>query len=184
MKKIDKNGLQAIEKKQIKKTTLKGNKLTAFCGVFMALALILSYLESLVPLNFAVPGIKLGLANIVTIISLHKLGLKPTVIISVGRIILAGILFGNITVIIYSLAGAFLSILVMSLVRYIKILTITGVSVAGAVAHNIGQLIVAVIVLENVNIMYYFLVLGVSGTVTGTFIGILTGIIMRNIRFN
>ncbi len=174
---------EMASKSSRKKEQIKGNKLTALCGVFTALAMILSYLESLVPISFAVPGIKLGLANIVTIIALHKLGLKPTIIISVGRIILSGILFGNVTVIIYSLAGASLSILVMALLRLFKIFTVTGVSVLGAVAHNIGQLLVAVIVLENVNIMYYFLVLGISGTIAGTFIGILAGVIMRNIHF-
>lgn len=165
-----------------KKEQIKGNKLTALCGVFTSLAMILSYLESLVPITFAVPGIKLGLANIVTIIALHKLGLRPTIIISVGRIILSGILFGNVTVIVYSLAGAFFSILVMALVKLVKAFTVTGVSIAGAVAHNAGQLLVAVIVLENMNIMYYLLVLGIAGAIAGTLIGILASVIMRNIR--
>ena len=160
---------------------ISDNRLTALCGVFMALAMILSYLESLIPINAAVPGVKLGLANLVTIIALRKLGLKPTIIISVGRIILSGILFGNVTVIIYSLAGAALSIFLMYLISHIKIFTLTGVSICGAVAHNLGQLIVAALVLENANIMYYMIVLALVGTVAGTAIGILAGIILKNI---
>ena len=144
---------------------------------------ILSYLENLIPINVAVPGVKLGLANLVTIVSLFKLGLKPTIVISIGRIVLSGVLFGNVTVIIYSLAGAFLSILVMFFVKKIKIFTVTGVSICGAVAHNFGQIIVAALILENANIMYYMLVLAVIGALAGTAIGILSGIILKNIRF-
>ena len=96
---------------------------------------------------------------------------------------LSGVLFGNVTVIIYSLAGAFLSILVMFFVKKIKIFTVTGVSICGAVAHNLGQIIVAALILENANIMYYMLVLAVIGALAGTAIGILSGIILKNIRF-
>jgi heptaprenyl diphosphate synthase len=144
--------------------------------------MILSYLESLIPISAAVPGIKLGLANLVTIVSLKKLGIKPTIIISVGRIILSGFLFSNLTVIIYSLAGAALSILVMVAVSHIRVFTVTGVSICGAVAHNLGQLIVAAIVLENVRIMYYIAVLGLSGAVFGALIGVLAGYIIRSVR--
>lgn len=157
------------------------NKATAMCGVFIALAMILSYLENLIPIYFVVPGIRLGLANIVTIIALTELGLKSAIIVSLGRIVLSGILFGNVTVIIYSLAGATLSLLVMCIVRKIKVFTLTGVSICGAVAHNFGQIIVAVIVLNNINIMYYMLVLTVTGAVAGTAIGILTGIILKKL---
>ncbi len=171
-----------IERKK-RNNNISDSKLTAYCGVFTALALILSYLESLIPFSFAIPGIKLGLANIVTIIILSKLGLKPAIIVSVGRIILAGILFGNITVIIYSLAGAFFSILSMWLAGHFKIFTVTGISICGAVFHNLGQLVVAAIVMENVNIMYYMLILGISGSIAGAFIGILSGIVIKNIKF-
>ena len=166
-----------------KVNSVSQNKITALSGVFIALAMILSYLENLIPINVAVPGVKLGLANLVTIVSLFKLGLKPTIVISIGRIVLSGVLFGNVTVIIYSLAGAFLSILVMFFVKKIKIFTVTGVSICGAVAHNFGQIIVAALILENANIMYYMLVLAAIGALAGTAIGILSGIILKNIRF-
>ncbi len=159
------------------------SKMTALCGVLIALAMVLSYLESLVPISFAIPGIKLGLANIVTIIALIKLGFKPALIISVGRVLLSGLLFGNPATIMYSMAGALLSLLVMFVIRKFKLLAITGTSVCGAVAHNAGQLIVAAIVIENTKIFYYLAVLSVSGIIAGILIGILAGIIIKNIRF-
>ena len=164
------------------KQTKRTNMDIALTGVFIALAMILSYLESLVPVGFAVPGIKLGLANLVTIVALYKLGLKDTIIISLGRIFLSGVLFGNMMVIIYSLAGAGLSILVMVLVKKTKIFSATGVSICGAISHNLGQIIVAVITLENMNIMYYMIVLAIAGAVAGAIIGVLSGMIIKNIR--
>lgn len=164
------------------KTKITGNKAVALCGVFIALALILSYLENLVPVTFVVPGIKLGLANLVTIITLIKLGFKPALIVSTGRIILSGILFGNVTIIIYSLAGAFLSIVCMLIVSKIKLFTVTGISVCGAIAHNVGQIIVAAFIMENAKILYYLLVLVATGTIAGFLIGIIAGNIIKNIR--
>ena len=181
-KNIDKSLDNSLKNPIKKKATKRSNKDIALTGVFIALAMILSYLESLVPIGFAVPGIKLGLANLVTIVALYKIGLKDTIIISLGRILLSGVLFGNMMIIIYSLAGATLSILVMVLVKKIKIFSTTGVSVCGAIAHNLGQIIVAVISLENMNIMYYMLVLAIAGTVAGTVIGILSGVIIKNIK--
>lgn len=180
--KSDNPKITTIKDSNRSKGSGRTNKEIALTGVFIALAMILSYLESLVPIGFAVPGIKLGLANLVTIVALYKLGLKDTIIISLGRILLSGILFGNMMVIIYSLAGAFLSILVMVLVKKTKVFSSTGVSICGAIFHNLGQIIVAVITLENGNIMYYMLVLAIAGAVAGTVIGILSGIIIRNIR--
>lgn len=164
------------------KPTISSSRMTALCGVFIALAMVLSYLESLVPISFAIPGIKLGLANIVTIIALVKLGLKPALIISIGRVLLSGLLFGNPATIMYSMAGALLSITVMFIVRKFKLLAITGTSVCGAVAHNIGQLIVAAIIIENTKIFYYVAVLSISGIITGILIGILAGFIVKNIH--
>lgn len=171
------------KKENYRDVQIKGNRRTAMAGIFMALAMILSYFESLIPFNFMVPGIKLGLANLVTIISMVKLGVKTTILISFGRIILSGILFGNFTVIIYSMAGAAVSILIMYLVRKIGIFTTTGVSICGAIAHNFGQIVVACIVLDNTKIMYYMVVLAAFGAVSGAIIGIFATLILRNIRF-
>ena len=173
MSKEEKNSV--VSEKDKKYEYPKGNRLVALCGVFTALAMILSYLESLVPVTVAVPGVKLGLANLVTIIALRKLGLKPTIIISVGRIVLSGLLFSNLAVIIYSLSGAALSILIMVIVSRFSFFTVIGVSICGAIAHNAGQILVATVVLENMNIFYYMAVLGISGAIAGTLIGILAG---------
>lgn len=169
-----------MSKNKDRKTT---NRQLALSGVLLALAIIISYLESLIPINVLVPGIKIGLANIVTIIALKRLGIKEAVIISLGRIILSGILFGNVTTIIYSLAGATLSILVMCLVNKLKFFTITGVSIFGAIAHNLGQILVAVIVFQNIHIAYYMVILAIAGAVFGTIIGIMASAIMKAIKF-
>lgn len=169
--------------KDNKKSSKMTNSQIAMCGVLIALGMVLSYLENLVPINVAIPGVKLGIANIVTIIALQRLGIKQALSISVGRVILSGLLFGNMLVIMYSLSGALLSILVMWLVGHIKLFTVTGVSVCGAVAHNFGQLVVAAIMLENESIFYYMLALTITGTIAGAVIGITAAYVLKNIRF-
>ena len=158
-------------------------KKTALLGMLVALAFVLSYIETLIPVNLGIPGAKLGLANLVTIIALIRLGIGYAVIISVGRIVLSGILFGNPLVIVYSLAGAFLSMGIMWLVRKLHFFTVTGVSICGAIAHNAGQLIVATIAMENASILYYMVVLSVTGLVAGLAIGLLASYLLKNIRF-
>ena len=155
----------------------------ALCGILIALAMILSYLESLVPIHMAVPGVKLGLANLITIIALFRLGLRDTIMISVGRIVLSSVLFGNFAVMLYSLAGACFSILTMSIMKAGKRFSVTGVSVGGAVSHNLGQILVAAIVMENARIFYYMAVLTLSGTIAGVAIGILSVYLLKNIHF-
>ena len=132
---------------------LNNNHKIALCGVLIALAMILSYLESLVPIHMAVPGVKLGLANLVTIIALQKLDLKSTVVISVGRIILSNVLFGNMAVLLYSLAGAACSILIMTALKKCRVFGLVGISVAGAVFHNLGQILVLIKILTCIRIV-------------------------------
>lgn len=148
-------------------------KKTAFCGLMLALALIASYVESLIPVPIPVPGIKLGVANSVVLILLYYTNAKTAWGISVGRVVLSGFLFGSLSSILYSLSGAILSLLVMTLIKKRDCFTMTGVSVAGGVSHNIGQLIMAFFVLESAALWYYLPVLLVSGCVTGGLIGIL-----------
>ena len=155
----------------------------ALCGVMIALAMVLSYLESLVPVFVAIPGVKLGLANIVTIVALRKLGTREACVISLGRVMLSSLLFGNFVMLIYSLAGANLSIKVMIIVSKIKIFSITGVSICGAVAHNFGQIVVAFIMLENIHIFYYMAVLFIVGAISGALMGMMAGYIIKNVRF-
>ena len=150
-------------------------------GMFIAVAMVFSYIESFIRIDIAVPGIKLGLANIVTIVVLCKLGLADAVLVSVLRIFLSSLLFGNFTVMIYSLAGAAVSILFMWISVKTGFFSTTGTSILGGVGHNIGQLIVAYLVIKNQNILIYAPVLLISGTVTGVLIGLAAAFVIRSV---
>ena len=153
----------------------KGNwkKKTAYIGVLLALALICSYVEALIPFSLGIPGVKLGLTNIVIVMALYCVGTGEAALISVLRILLGGFLFGNMFSILYSLAGALLSFLVMWGLKKTKKFKCITVSAAGGIFHNIGQLIVVALVVENFSILYYIPVLLVAGLITGLLIGIL-----------
>lgn len=144
----------------------------AYMGVFLALALICSYVESLIPISFGIPGVKLGLTNIVVVLMLYCIGAKEAFAVSVCRIVLAGFLFGNLFSILYSLAGGLLSFLIMWAVKRTGKLGILPVSVCGGIFHNIGQLAVAALVVENYNVFYYLPVLLLAGAATGLAIGV------------
>ena len=146
----------------------------AYLGMYLALALICSYVESLIPFYFGIPGVKLGLTNIVVVLLLYTLGAKEAFLVSVVRIILAGFLFGNPFSILYSFSGGALSFLAMYVLKRTEKLKVVTVSVAGGVMHNTGQLIMAVLVVENYHILYYIPVLLTAGFITGFFIGILS----------
>ncbi len=146
----------------------------AYLGMYLALALICSYVESLIPFYFGIPGVKLGLTNIVVVLLLYTLGAKEAFLVSVVRIILAGFLFGNLFSILYSLSGGALSFLAMYVLKRTEKLKVVTVSVAGGVMHNTGQLIMAALVVENYHILYYIPVLLTAGFITGFFIGILS----------
>jgi heptaprenyl diphosphate synthase len=145
----------------------------AFFGMFVALAFVFSYIEVLIPFSIGIPGIKLGLANIVVLTVLYAMGVKEAFVISCVRIILVGFTFGNMSSLLYSLAGGLLSWLVMSICKKLKIFSVIGVSVAGGITHNIGQIAVAAIVLQTGSLGYYLPVLLIAGTITGLLIGIL-----------
>lgn len=158
----------------------------AYFGVFTALALIFSYVETLIPVSFGIPGIKLGLANIVIVIVLYKTDAREASLLSVVRVVLAGFLFGNYFSILYSLAGGLLSLAVMTLLKKRGGFSVIGVSTAGGVFHNIGQLLTAMAVVETLSVAYYVPVLLAAGTVTGILIGILSEQMLRrlsNIQF-
>lgn len=146
---------------------------TAYLGMFLSLALICSYIESLIPFYFGIPGVKLGLANLVTVVMLYLGGVKEAFFISVLRILLAGFLFGNPFSILYSLSGGILSFFVMVLLKKSNKLKAVSVSVAGGIFHNIGQLLAASAVVENYNLFYYAPVLLAAGFATGLLIGLL-----------
>ena len=141
-------------------------------GLLTALALILSYVESLIPAFVAVPGVKMGLANIVVVFALYTLGPGEAAIVSIIRVLLSSLLFGSILSLSYSAAGAVISLLSMIILMKTKIFGVTSVSVTGGVFHNLGQILVACLVLETDVLLYYLPVLILSGTITGAVIGI------------
>ncbi|KIR02055.1 Heptaprenyl diphosphate synthase component I [Lachnospiraceae bacterium TWA4] len=153
-------------------------------GMLVALAFIFSYVEAMVPLPIPIPGIKLGLANLVVVVALYCLGIKEALIISIIRVILVGFTFGSLSSMIYSLVGGLLSFAIMALCKKLKIFSVTGVSMAGGVFHNLGQLIVAIYVVETSTLIYYFPFLLVAGVVTGALIGIIGKLMIDRIFIN
>ena len=153
-----------------------------YFGMFTALALIFSYVESLIPFHIGIPGVKLGLANLVIVVAMYKMNKKQVYLLSVTRVVLAGFMFGNLFSIVYSLAGSLISLAVMYGLKRKESFSIMGISMAGGVFHNIGQLIVAMIVLESLNLVYYASVLLISGLITGIVIGIVSDEIMKRIK--
>lgn len=150
-------------------------------GMLIALAFIFSYIEALFPIYLGAPGVKLGLANLVTMTGLYTIGIPGTIAVSLVRIILAGFTFGNMFSILYSMAGAFLSLLLMVLCKKSGWFGTVGVSVIGGVGHNIGQLLVAAFVVQTAGVFAYFPVLLAAGTVAGAVIGLLGGMVIRRI---
>lgn len=149
-------------------------------GLIIALALVLSYLESLVP-PLGVPGVKLGLPNLAVMFALYRLSLRDACVISLVRAVLVSLLFGNGMSLAYSLAGATLSLAVMGLLKKTGKFSCVGVSVAGGVAHNAGQILVAMAVLETSRLVWYLPVLCVAGTVAGVLIGMVSGVLVKRI---
>lgn len=156
----------------------------SYCAVFTALAMIFSYVEAILPINFGVPGMKLGLANLVIVAGLYYLNEKDVLIISVPRILLMGLLFGNGMSLIYSLTGGMLSYLIMILMKKKTNLSVLVISIGGGITHNIGQLITASLVVSNFHIFYYFPALLIAGTITGLLIGIVSERILKILKPN
>jgi len=157
--------------------TTKAGKI-AFFGMMVALAFTFSYLESLIPFNFGIPGVKLGLANLVVVVALYTMKPGEAFFIAIARILLAGLTFGNAYSLAYSLCGGILSFAVMLLFKRTK-LSVIGVSILGGICHNIGQIIVAAIVMDTIRIAYYLPVLLIAGLVTGLLLGIVSKMIIE-----
>ena len=154
----------------------------ALYGMFLAAALVAGYIERLIPINPGVPGVKLGLSNIVTMVLLYTAGFQAAVLISAARILLSGLLFGSGFAMVYSAAGALLSMIVMVILKKTGRFSTVGVSVAGGVFHNVGQILVAIAVLETRSLIYYLPVLILSGLAAGIVIGILSGVLTRRLE--
>ena len=158
---------------------MKASKVARY-GLLIALALALSWLESLLP-PLGVPGVKLGLPNLAIVFALYRLGFKDACVISLVRVVLVTLLFGNGAALAYSAAGAALSLAVMGLLKKIGKFSPVGVSVAGGVAHNAGQILVAMALLETARLAWYLPVLWISGTVAGVLIGIVSGELVKRV---
>ncbi len=158
------------------------SKKVAFVGMLVALAFVLSYVEVLIPINLGVPGVKIGLANLVVMVALYTLSARDAFLLSMIRILLVAFTFGSFNTMMYSLAGAILSFVVMLAFKKLDILSMTGVSVLGGISHNIGQIIVAVIIVENEKLFYYLPVLLVSGIVAGIGVGVVAGLVTKRVK--
>lgn len=141
-------------------------------SLLFALAMIFSFVESRLPTFIPIPGVKLGLCNVVVIFTLLRLGAPSAIGVSLLRVLLSSILFGNMAAFFYSFAGAALSLAVMILLKKTNLFSAVGISVAGGVMHNAGQLLMAWIILGTAGVMYYLPVLVIAGTVAGALIGL------------
>lgn len=173
------NGRYAMRKDRRKESAAAER--AAMYGVLVALAMIFSYIETLIPIPMGVPGVKPGLANLVVFAALYTMRPVDALVISMVRILLVGMTFGNEFAMLYSFAGGSLSFLVMWLCKKKDWLSKTGVSIAGGVAHNVGQLIVAALVLENAAVFAYLPALLLAGSVMGAFIGLLGTQILKRL---
>lgn len=155
---------------------------TAYLGLLLAFALILSYVEMLIPFSYGIPGIKLGLANLAVLLTLYLFGYREAFCLTIVKAVLCGFLFGNMTMILYSLSGATFSFLVMAVMAGSKRFHLLTVSATGGVMHNAGQLLVAYFMVKTYGILYYVPVLILSGFITGVLIGITTTLLMPYIK--
>jgi len=159
-------------------------KQVALLGVLTSLALVFSYLESLLPpISTAAPGIKMGLPNIIIIFILYKFGLKEASIISLLRVFIVSIImFGNVLTLAYSVAGAVFSLSLMALFKKLDWFSVVGVSIIGGISHNLGQILVAIFLFDTVQIGYYMVILAITGTISGIVIGIIGSTLVRKLE--
>lgn len=160
----------------IKKLTLS--------ALLVSLAVVFGYVEHLIPFDFGIPGIKLGLANVAVIIVLYIISTERAFTVSVLRVIICFLLFGSIYSLAYSLVGGLVSLIIMCFMKKAKIFSVVGVSICGGIAHNIGQLIVAVFLVRNLSIALYLPVLLISGAITGAIIGLIATAVIHRINKN
>ncbi len=159
---------------------MKKTKRLVLLAMLTAVAMILSYVESLLP-SAGIPGVKMGLANIAVIFALFRFGWKEAAALSLVRVVLVSLLFGSVGAMLYSLAGAVLSLAVMALLRRIDRFSTVGVSVAGGVAHNAGQILMAMLILQTKQLLGYLPVLAVSGIAGGVLTGLVAALLIRRI---
>ena len=159
---------------------MKKTKRLVLLAMLTAVAMILSYVESLLP-SVGIPGVKMGLANIAVIFALFRFGWKEAAALSLVRVVLVSLLFGSVGAMLYSLAGAVLSLAVMALLCRIDRFSTVGISVAGGVAHNAGQILMAMLILHTKQLLGYLPVLAVSGIAGGVLTGLAAALLIRRI---
>ena len=157
-------------------------KKTAYMGLLLAFALILSYIETIIPFQIGIPGIKLGLSNLAVVLCLYLFGWKEALLLSIAKSIISGFMFGSLSMIIYSVAGAFLGALIMISLKKTHWFHVPVVSAAGGVMHNLGQLLVAVFFVKTYGVFYYMPVLITAGLVTGIVIGVVALLVLPYIQ--
>ncbi len=157
-------------------------KKIATYGMMVALALIMSYVEAQIPAFVAVPGLKLGHQNLVVVVALYLMGAKSAMFINIVRIILVSLLFGNTMSFAFSIVGGMLSTILMIVLKKTDKFSTVGVSAAGGITHNVGQILVAVILLQTKAIAWYLAILWISGIVSGIVIGVIAGLITKRIK--
>ena len=153
-------------------------KKIAYYANLLALALVLSWLELLLPFDFGIPGLKLGLTNIVMVFTLYRNGFRPALLLQLSRILLISLLFGNVMGLVYSLAGGLLSLLVMTLLKRLPFFSTLGVSLAGGLTHNVGQWCAALLVMPFSALLYYLPFLLIAGAATGLLVGFLARLLI------
>lgn len=158
------------------------NRKTAYIGLFTACGILFGYIEFLLPLPIGIPGVKIGLSNIVTLSSLFLLGPGAAFIVMLLRIVLSGLMFGNFFGILYSLAGGIAAYITMLVAKRLGIFGVLGISIVGGVFHNIGQLVVAAVVVTSMKLIFYLPALLISGLIAGAAVGIASGIIINRLQ--
>ena len=159
-------------------------KRIALLGVLTSVALVLSYLEAMLPpISTMAPGIKMGLPNLIIIFVLYKFGFKEAATVSFIRVFIVAAFFGgNIMTLAYSVAGAVLSLLLMALFKKINLFSMVGVSILGGISHNLGQVLVAIFLFDTIQIGYYMIILSITGTIAGVVIGIISSILVKKLE--
>lgn len=155
---------------------------TAWIGMYAAIAVVLSYVEMLLPITIGIPGAKPGFANIIIVFALYSVGSMPALIINLIRIVIIGMLFGNFVSVAFSICGALVSLTVMLAVKRIKGIHSLGVSICGGVSHNLGQIGAASVLVRNYSIFYYLPALMVAGILSGIIIGVVSGLLLKRLE--
>ena len=162
---------------------MKTHRITLL-AMLIAISILFGYLEAILPLLIAIPGIKLGLANIPIMFAVYKMRPLDVFLISIVRVVILSLTFRNMLAFLFSLSGAIFSISIMLLFKQSKFFSVTGVSIAGGVAHNMGQIIMAALILQIPGLLYYFPLLIIAGIITGIIIGLISGLLIERVNLS